>query len=142
MYGRWPTLWKNCFKNKRVKQIYRSKTPLKKERNAMKIGIIGAGNIGSTAAKLFVNAGHQVAISNSRGADSLNDLVADLGDNAESASVEEAIDFGDIVFIAIPFGKYKEIPADGFEGKIVIDANNYYPDRDGRFPELDDGTTT
>ena len=103
---------------------------------------MGAGNIGGTAAKLFVDAGHQVAISNSRGRDSLNDLVADLGDNAQSASVEEAVDFGDVVFIAIPFGKYKEIPPNGFEGKIVIDANNYYPDRDGHFPELDEGKTT
>ena len=85
----------------------------------MKIGIMGAGNIGGTAAKLFVDAGHQVAISNSRGRDSLNDLVADLGDNAQSASVEEAVDFGDVVFIAIPFGKYKEIPPNGFEGKTT-----------------------
>src|SRR5260221_6997640 len=108
----------------------------------MKIGIIGAGNIGSTVAKLFTRAGHQVAISNSRGGDSLNDLVADLGDNAESVGVEEAIDFGDIVFIAIPFFKYKEIPSSGFEGKIVIDANNYYPDRDGHFPQLDEGEAT
>jgi NAD(P)-dependent dehydrogenase (short-subunit alcohol dehydrogenase family) len=67
----------------------------------MKIGIIGAGNIGSSVAKLFVKAGHQVAISNSRGGDSLNDLIAELGDNAESASVEAAIDFGDVIFIKL-----------------------------------------
>lgn len=108
----------------------------------MKIGIIGAGNIGSNAARLFVKAGHLVAISNSRGGDSLNELVTELGDNAESASVNEAINFGDVVFISIPLGKYKELPTNGFEGKIVIDSNNYYPDRDGQIAELDDGKTT
>ncbi len=108
----------------------------------MKIGIIGAGHIGANAARLFVKAGHEVAIANSRGGDSLNDLIEELGDNAESASVTEAVDFGDIVFISIPFGKYTEIPPQGFEGKIVIDSNNYYPDRDGHFPELDDESTT
>lgn len=108
----------------------------------MKIGIIGAGNIGSNAAKLFVKKGHQVAISNSRGRDTLNDLVTELGDNAEGVSVEEAINFGDLVFISIPLGRYKEIPTSGFGGKIVIDSNNYYPDRDGQIPELDEGKTT
>jgi hypothetical protein len=108
----------------------------------MKIGIIGAGNIGSNAARLFVKAGHQVAISNSRGGDSLNDLVEELGDNAESASVEAAIDFGDVIFVSIPLGKYQSLPTNGFEGKIVIDSNNYYPDRDGLIPELDSGSTT
>jgi predicted dinucleotide-binding enzyme len=108
----------------------------------MKIGFIGAGNIGSNAAKLFVNAGHKVAISNSRGGDSLNDLIAELGDNAESVSVEEAINYGDVVFVSIPFGRFKELPVNGFDGKIVIDSDNYYPDRDGHFPELDRDETT
>ncbi|CAN5446722.1 NAD(P)-binding domain-containing protein [soil metagenome] len=108
----------------------------------MKIGIIGAGNIGSNAARLFVKAGHQVAISNSRGGDSLNDLVSELGDNAESSSVAEAINFGDVVFISIPLAKYTQLPTSGFEGKVVIDSNNYYPERDGNIAELDNGSTT
>lgn len=108
----------------------------------MKIGIIGAGNIGSNAAKLFVDAGHEVAISNSRGPRTLDDLVAALGDNATAVPVAEAIDFGDIVFVSIPLGKYTKLPTNGWEGKIVIDSNNYYPDRDGSIPELDKGETT
>jgi predicted dinucleotide-binding enzyme len=108
----------------------------------MTLGIIGAGNIGATAAKLFVDAGHEIAISNSRGPGSLREIVAGLGDRATAVSVDEAVHFGDIVFISVPFGKYSAIPAGGFSGKIVIDSNNYYPDRDGHFPGLDSGQTT
>ena len=108
----------------------------------MKIGFIGAGNIGSNAAKLFAKAGHEVALSNSRGPETLDDLVSEIGDNATAGTVEQAIDFGDVVFVAIPLKEYKDIPPNGFEGKIVIDANNYYPDRDGHIPELDNDETT
>ena len=108
----------------------------------MRIGIIGAGHIGGTAAKLFVDAGHEIAIANSRGPETLNDLVANLGDHAKAVTVEEASRFGDIVFISIPFGKYKGLPTDAFQGKIVIDSNNYYPDRDDQFHELDNDSTT
>jgi predicted dinucleotide-binding enzyme len=108
----------------------------------MKVGIIGAGYIGSTAAKLFVHAGHEVAISNSRGPETLKDVVAELGEKGKAETVENAANFGDVVLVAVPFGKYKELPAAAFERKIVIDANNYYPGRDGRFPQLDSGETT
>jgi 8-hydroxy-5-deazaflavin:NADPH oxidoreductase len=108
----------------------------------MKIGIIGAGNIGANAAKLFVEAGHEVAIANSRGPETLTDLVVKLGEKAQAATIEDTVDFGEIVFISIPFGKYKTLPPDAFQGKIVIDSNNYYPNRDGNFVELDEGKTT
>jgi predicted dinucleotide-binding enzyme len=108
----------------------------------MKIGIIGAGNIGANAARLFVKAGHEIAVANSRGAETLTDLVAELGENARAASIEEAANFGEIVFVSIPFGKYKMLPADIFDGKIVVDSNNYYPDRDGNFEEIDENKTT
>lgn len=108
----------------------------------MKIGIIGAGHIGSNAARLFVKAGHEVAISNSRGPETLDQLVEELGDNATAVSVEDAVRFGVVVFISIPFGKYRELPFNGFDDKIVIDSNNYYPDRDGNFIALDEGKTT
>ena len=108
----------------------------------MKIGIIGAGNIGANAAKLFVKAGHEVAISNSRGPQTLDGLVEELGDNAMASTVENARDFGDVVFISIPLGKYTGLPTNGWEGRIVIDSNNYYPDCDGRIDELDTGKTT
>jgi Predicted dinucleotide-binding enzymes len=108
----------------------------------MKIGVIGAGHIGSNAARLFVKAGNQVVISNSRGPQTLEDLVEELGDNATAGTVEQARDFGEIVFISIPLGKYTDLPTEGWEDKIVIDSNNYYPDRDGNMPELDKGETT
>lgn len=108
----------------------------------MKIGIIGAGNIGGTSARLFVEAGHEVAISNSRGPETLSGLVAQLGLKARAATVDDAVKFGDVVLISIPFGKYKELPREGFAGKVVIDSNNYYPDRDGHHSELDQGKTT
>src|SRR5512141_2943400 len=108
----------------------------------MKIGIIGAGHIGSNAARLFVKAGHQVAISNSRGPQTLDALAEELGDNATASTVENARDFGDVVFISIPLGRYTELPTEGWDNKIVIDSNNYYPERDGQIAELDKNETT
>ncbi len=108
----------------------------------MKIGIIGSGKIGSTTAKLFVDAGHEVEIANSRGPDSLAELVGELGDRAAAATTEEAARFGELVLVAIPLVAYDDLPADAFEGKIVVDANNYYPERDGRIDELDSDRTT
>ena len=108
----------------------------------MKIGVIGAGNIGANAAGLFVKAGHQVVISNSRGPQTLEALVEELGDNVTAGTVEQARDYGDIVFVSIPLGKYTDLPVNGWEDKIVIDSNNYYPERDGNIPELDSGAST
>lgn len=109
----------------------------------MKIGIIGAGHIGANAARLFVEAGHEIAVANSRGPETLTDLIAELGEQrAQAVTIEEAARFGAVVFVSIPFGRYKELPAEAFDGKIVIDSNNYYPDRDGSFGELDDDETT
>jgi predicted dinucleotide-binding enzyme len=108
----------------------------------MKIGVIGAGHIGSNAARLFSKAGHEVAIANSRGPETLADLAAELGPNAKAVTVTEAAAFGDIVLVSIPFGKYTDLPANALKGKIVVDSNNYYPERDGHFPELDEGRTT
>jgi predicted dinucleotide-binding enzyme len=109
----------------------------------MKIGIIGAGNIGATAAKLFVEAGHQVTIANSRGPETLQSLVEEIGTGATAATIQEAATFGEVVLVAIPFGKYQTLPTTELQGKIVIDANNYYPGRDGRIAELDrEGTTS
>jgi predicted dinucleotide-binding enzyme len=106
----------------------------------MKIGIIGAGNIGANAAKLFVKAGHEVAIANSRGVETLTDLANEIG--AQALDLEDAARFGEIVLIAVPFGKYETLPAEVFQNKIVVDAGNYYPDRDGQFADIDDGKTT
>ncbi|MCG8423741.1 MAG: NAD(P)-binding domain-containing protein [Proteobacteria bacterium] len=97
----------------------------------MKIGIIGAGSIGATLAKLFARAGHHIAISNSRGPETLADLVGQLGSNVRATTVEDAAAFGEVVVEAIPFGRYKTLPVEPLAGKIVISAANYYPDRDG-----------
>jgi predicted dinucleotide-binding enzyme len=108
----------------------------------MKIGIIGAGHIGSTLAQLFVNVGHEVAFSNSRGPETLRELEAELGEHAHAMTVEDAARFGDLVAVAIPFKDYRSVPADAVAGKVVIDAMNYYPQRDGNYEELDSGETT
>ena len=97
----------------------------------MRIGIIGSGSIGSTAARLFARAGHEVAISNSRGPETLRELVQEIGPNARVATVEEAAGFGEVVLEAIPFGRYEELPVEPLVGNVVVDAANYYPQRDG-----------
>ena len=108
----------------------------------MKIGIIGSGNIGANAARLFVRAGHEVALSNSRGGQGLEALVAEFGGKAHATTIEDAARFGEVVLIAIPFGKYKTLPSEAFKAKVVIDTGNYYPERDGKFAELDQDETT
>lgn len=108
----------------------------------MKIGIIGAGYIGGTAAKLFVEAGHEVTISNSRGPETLRNHVERLGANAHAGTPQDAARFGDIVLLAVPLKDYVTVPAEELRGKIVMDALNYYPDRDGQIASLDSGVTT
>src|SRR5688572_29190984 len=103
----------------------------------MNIGIIGAGHIGGTTARLFIDAGHEVAISNSRGPETLRDLVAELGPKARAVTPEEAARFGEVVLLAIPLKDYPTLPADELRGKVVIDAMNYYPNRDGQIAQLD-----
>jgi 8-hydroxy-5-deazaflavin:NADPH oxidoreductase len=108
----------------------------------MRIGIIGAGKIGSTLARLFVAAGHDVAVANSRGPDSLRDLEQELGGHGHAVTTDEAARYGDVVVVTIPLGHYRDLPADDLTGKTVIDTCNYYPDRDGHITALDDGRTT
>jgi predicted dinucleotide-binding enzyme len=103
----------------------------------MNIGIIGAGHIGGTAARLFIDAGHEIAISNSRGPETLRELVAELGPKARAVTPEEAARFGEVVLLAVPLKDYTTLPDLG--GKIAIDAMNYYPNRDGHVAELDSG---
>jgi 8-hydroxy-5-deazaflavin:NADPH oxidoreductase len=93
--------------------------------DGIRIGIIGGGNVGSAAAKRFVDAGHEVAIANSRGPETLQSLVTGLGPLAHAATAPDAAAIGgDVVLVAIPFGRYRELPADGLAGKIVVDANS------------------
>jgi predicted dinucleotide-binding enzyme len=106
------------------------------------IGLIGSGNIGSTVARLALDAGYDVVLSNSRGPETLSDLVDALGPRARAATATEAAAAGDIVVVTVPFRAYRDVPVEPLRGKVVIDTNNYYPQRDGHVAELDDESTT
>jgi predicted dinucleotide-binding enzyme len=106
------------------------------------IGLIGAGHIGSQVARLAVAHGYDVVISNSRGPESLRELVTELGSRARAGTVLEAAQAGDMVVVTIPLKSIRSVPVAPLAGKIVIDTNNYYPQRDGHIPELDNESTT
>lgn len=106
------------------------------------IGLIGAGHIGSQIARLAVRNGYNVVVSNSRGPETLSGLVAELGPRARAGTVVEAAKAGDIVVVTIPLKHYRTVPVEPLAGKIVIDTNNYYPQRDGHIPELDNESST
>ncbi len=106
------------------------------------IGLIGSGNIGSTVARLAVEAGYDVVVSNSRGPETLADLVERLGPRARAATAAEAAAAADLAVVTVPLKNYREVPVEPLRGKVVIDTNNYYPDRDGHIAELDDESTT
>ncbi len=106
------------------------------------IGFIGAGNIGAQVARLSIAAGHDVVVSNSRGPETLAALVAELGPKARAATAEEAAKAGEIVVVSIPLKNIGAVPVAPLAGKIVIDTNNYYPERDGHIKALDDESTT
>ena len=106
------------------------------------IGLIGAGHIGSQVARLAIASGYDVVLSNSRGPETLAPLVAELGPRARAASAADAAKAGDIVVVTVPLKNYKAVPVEPLAGKIVIDTNNYYPQRDGHIPELDNESTT
>lgn len=106
------------------------------------VGIIGAGHIGSQLARLFIAHGYSVVLSNSRGPETLGELVAELGPLARAGSVREAAIAGNVVIVATPLTAVPDLPAEELAGKVVIDTGNYYPQRDGQIPELDDETTT
>jgi 8-hydroxy-5-deazaflavin:NADPH oxidoreductase len=106
------------------------------------IGFIGSGHIGSQVARLAIAHGYNVVMSNSRGPDTLAALVAELGPKARAATAAEAATAGDIVVVTVPLKNYRQVPVAPIAGKIVIDTNNYYPQRDGHIPELDSESTT
>lgn len=98
-----------------------------------RIGIIGSGHIGGTIGGLWIKKGHQVAFS-SRHPDELKPMVAELGSLARAGTVEEAIAFGDVLFIAVPYGAVPQIGKDysaAMKGKVMLDACNAVSARDG-----------
>ena len=106
----------------------------------MKIGIIGAGFIGRALATLAVGNGHDVMISNSRHPRTLGSTGVAIG--CKTGTALQASEFGDVVFVAIPLFAYQDIAPEPLAGKIVVDANNYYPQRDGDVEALQTNTTT
>jgi predicted dinucleotide-binding enzyme len=106
------------------------------------IGFIGAGHIGSQVARLAISHGYDVVMSNSRGPETLAALVAELGPRARAVTAVDAARAGDIVVVTVPLKNYREVPVAPLAGKIVIDTNNYYPQRDGHIAELDNESTT
>ena len=106
------------------------------------IGLIGAGHIGSQVARLAVAPGYSVLISNSRAPETLAALVQELGPHARAGTTVEAANEGDIVVVTIPLKSIGSVPVEPLVDKVVIDTNNYYPQRDGQIPELDDESTT
>jgi 8-hydroxy-5-deazaflavin:NADPH oxidoreductase len=106
------------------------------------IGIIGSGHVGSSLARAAIAHGYDVVLSNSQGPDSLADLVRDLGPNARAATPGEAATAADFAIVAIPITTVGQVPAGPLAGKVVIATINYFPQRDGHFPEIDNGTTT
>lgn len=109
----------------------------------MKIGIIGAGQIGGTLARRFTQLGHEVSVANSRGPETLKDLAAETG--AKPVTVREAARAGQVVIVTIPEAKVRDLPKDLFTGVpedvVVVDTGNYYPQqRDGKIGEIEAGT--
>jgi 8-hydroxy-5-deazaflavin:NADPH oxidoreductase len=108
----------------------------------LRIGIIGAGNIGGTLTRRLTALGHDVAVANSRGPETLAKLAAETG--AKAVTVEEAAHGHDVVVVTIPQKNIPELPTGLFEGEpddlVVIDTGNYYPrQRDGRIAEIEKG---
>jgi 8-hydroxy-5-deazaflavin:NADPH oxidoreductase len=106
------------------------------------IGIIGSGHVGSNLAQAAIAHGYDVVLSNSQGPDTLSALVEDLGPSASAATPAEAAAAGDFAVVAIPITTIDQVPVEPLAGKVVIATINYFPQRDGHFPEIDNGTTT
>jgi predicted dinucleotide-binding enzyme len=108
----------------------------------VRIGIIGTGQVGGTLADKLVAVGHEVALANAHGPDSLRGMVAELGGHAHPATAAEAAKFAEVAILAIPFGQYRRLPAPELADRVVVDCTNYYAERDGHLAELDNGDTT
>lgn len=106
------------------------------------IGLIGSGNIGSAIARAAIARGDEVVLSNSRGPHTLEQLVAELGEHARAATTAETAEAADLVVVTIPFRAVNDLPVEPFAGKIVMDTNNYYPQRDGVFDDVESGAIT
>ena len=102
-------------------------------------GIIGAGHIGSQVARALTRAGHEVVIANSRGPETLADLIDELGPLARAATATAAAEAAEVAVVTVPLGAIGDLPVEPLAGKVVLDTNNYYWERDGHIPALDAG---
>ncbi|CAI7980708.1 8-hydroxy-5-deazaflavin:NADPH oxidoreductase [Frankia sp. Hr75.2] len=100
------------------------------------LGIIGSGNIGSAVARLAIGCGETVVVANSRGPETLGELVADLGPSASAGTADQAAAAA-LVVLSVPLLAIQSLPSGLLKDKIVLDTTNYYPSRDGRVAELD-----
>lgn len=119
-----------------------SRAPMALGLHMTTLGIIGAGHIGSQVARAAVAHGYDVVIANSRGPETLAALVEELGPKAQAATAVEAATAGDVVVVTVPLHAIDQIPVEPLAGKIVLDTNNYYFERDGHIEALDKGETT
>lgn len=103
----------------------------------MRIGIVGSGNVGGALTRRLAALGHELSVANSRGPGSLEALVAESG--AEAATVEDAVRDADLVIVAVPLKAVPDLPCEAFAEKVVVDAGNYYPARDGEIVQIEGG---
>lgn len=112
------------------------------------LGTIGAGHIGRAVARVALDAGYDVVLSNSRGPETLTDLVAELTarptarGSVRAATAQEAAAAADLALVTIPLHAIGQVPVEPLAGKVVVDTGNYYPQRDGQIAELDEGRAT
>jgi predicted dinucleotide-binding enzyme len=112
------------------------------------LGLIGAGHIGTALAQAALDAGYDAVLSNSRGPETLGDLVAALTDrpsrrgSVRATTAADAAAAADLAVVTIPLAAYRSVPVGPLAGKVVIDTNNYYPQRDGHIAQLDDESST
>lgn len=106
------------------------------------IGIIGAGEVGSQIARAAIANGYEVIIANSRGPETLHELIAELGPSARAATAAGAAEAGDFVVIAVPLKLVNDMPVEELAGKVILDTNNYMAWRDGNYPMIDSGEKT
>jgi hypothetical protein len=101
-----------------------------------RVGIIGAGKLGTALAHAALAAGYEVAIASSGAADRIALTVDVLAPGAVASTVEEVVDSADVIVLAVPAHRFRELPSDLFDGKILVDAMNYWSDTDGEDPEF------
>ena len=106
------------------------------------IGILGSGHVGSNLARAAIAHGYDVVLSNSQGPETIVGLAGELGPKARAATPAEAAAAADFAIVAIPLPAIGRVPVEPLAGKVVIATINYFPQRDGHVPAIDDGITT